>query len=43
MAMAKPFRRGFFSAVGLVAGPALAAGEVTPVVLRERVSALMTQ
>jgi 1-acyl-sn-glycerol-3-phosphate acyltransferase len=42
-AMSKPFRRGFFSPVGLVAGPALAAGEVSPVVLRERVSALLAQ
>ena len=41
MAMAKPFRRGFFSAVGLVAGPALAAADVTPALLRERVAGLL--
>ncbi len=40
-AMAKPFRRGFFSAVGLVAGPALAAADVTPALLRERVAGLL--
>jgi hypothetical protein len=40
-AMVKPFRRGLFSPVGLVAGPALAAAQVTPAVLRERVAALL--
>jgi 1-acyl-sn-glycerol-3-phosphate acyltransferase len=40
-AMVRPFRRGFFSAVGLVAGEAVAAGEVTPGLLRERVSGLL--
>ncbi len=40
-AMVKPFRRGFFSPVGLVAGPALPAAEVTPAVLRERVAGLL--
>jgi len=39
--MVKPFRRGLFSPVGLVAGPALAAAQVTPAVLRERVAALL--
>ncbi len=40
-AMARPFRRGLFSRVGLVAGPALPAAEVTPAVLRERVAGLL--
>ncbi len=40
-AMSKPFRRGLFSSVGLVAGPALAPAEVTPAVLRERVAGLL--
>ena len=40
-AMAKPFRRGIFSAVGLVAGPPLAAADVTPAVLHERVARLL--
>ena len=40
-AMVKPFRRGLFSAVGLVAGPAVAPVDVTPAVLRERVAALL--
>jgi 1-acyl-sn-glycerol-3-phosphate acyltransferase len=40
-AMTKPFRRGLFSRVGLVAGPPLAAGEVSPELLRERVAALL--
>ena len=41
-AMVKPFRRGLFSPVGLVAGPALPAAEVTPALLRERVAALLS-
>ncbi|CAD5371677.1 MFS transporter [Rubrivivax sp. A210] len=41
VAMARPFRRGLFNRVGLVAGPALAAAEVTPEKLRERVAALL--
>ena len=41
-AMAKPFRRGLLSEVGLVAGPAVQPGEVTPLLLRERVAALLT-
>jgi 1-acyl-sn-glycerol-3-phosphate acyltransferase len=40
-AMVRPFRRGLFSRVGLVAGPALAADSVTPAVLRERVASLL--
>ena len=40
-AMVKPFRRGLFSPVGLVAGPAVAAGEVSPQGLRERVLGLL--
>jgi 1-acyl-sn-glycerol-3-phosphate acyltransferase len=40
-AMVRPFRRGLFSRVALVAGPALAAAEVTPTVLRERVAGLL--
>jgi 1-acyl-sn-glycerol-3-phosphate acyltransferase len=40
-AMARPFRRGLFSPVGLVAGPALPASQVTPAVLRERVAGLL--
>jgi 1-acyl-sn-glycerol-3-phosphate acyltransferase len=40
-AMAKPFRRGFFSRVGLNAGPALAPQEVQPEVLQARVAELL--
>ncbi|MBL8308368.1 MAG: MFS transporter [Rubrivivax sp.] len=40
-AMVKPFRRGLFSPVTLVAGPALPAAEVSPGLLRERVAALL--
>jgi 1-acyl-sn-glycerol-3-phosphate acyltransferase len=40
-AMSRPFRRGLFSRVGLVAGPAIAASAVTPAALRERVAALL--
>jgi 1-acyl-sn-glycerol-3-phosphate acyltransferase len=40
-AMVRPFRRGLFSPVGLVAGPAVAAAEVSPQSLRQRVSALL--
>ena len=39
--MTRPFRRGLFSRVGLVAGPALPAAEVTPERLRESVGALL--
>jgi len=39
--MVKPFRRGLFNAVGLLAGPAVAPLDVTPAVLRERVAALL--
>ena len=41
VAMAKPFRRGVFSRVGLVAGAPVAAAEVTPTALRERVAVLL--
>ena len=40
-AMVKPFRRGLFSPVGLVAGSALPAPSVSPDVLRAQVSALL--
>jgi 1-acyl-sn-glycerol-3-phosphate acyltransferase len=40
-AMVKPFRRGLFSRIGLVAGAPLAAAEVSPERLRSEVSALL--
>ena len=40
-AMRKPFPRGLFSRVGLVAGAALPAVQVSPSVLRERVRHLL--
>ncbi len=40
-AMVRPFRRGLFSRVGLVAGPAVPPAQVTLDLLRERVQALM--
>jgi 1-acyl-sn-glycerol-3-phosphate acyltransferase len=40
-AMSKPFRRGWFSRVGLVAGNAITPMGVTPAGLRERVSSLL--
>jgi hypothetical protein len=40
-AMSKPFRRGLFSRVGVVAGAALRPDAVTPAVLRERVGQLL--
>jgi 1-acyl-sn-glycerol-3-phosphate acyltransferase len=40
-AMSKPFRRGLFSPVGLVAGDAVQAAAVTPQVLRARVEGLL--
>ena len=40
-AMRQPFRRGLFSRVGLVAGDAVPPADVTPLGLRERVSALL--
>ena len=40
VAMARPFRRGFFSHIGLQIGPALSGNEVTPENLHERVAAL---
>jgi 1-acyl-sn-glycerol-3-phosphate acyltransferase len=42
-AMVRPFRRGWFSRVGLVAGPAMPAAEVTPEGLRVRVQGLLAQ
>ncbi len=41
VAMARPFRRGVFSRVGLNVAPALASADVQPEVLRVRVAALM--
>jgi 1-acyl-sn-glycerol-3-phosphate acyltransferase len=40
-AMTRPFRRGFFTRVGLVAGEAVAPQDVTPGGLRERVGLLL--
>jgi 1-acyl-sn-glycerol-3-phosphate acyltransferase len=40
-AMTRPFRRGFFSRVGVVAGAAVAPANVTPAGLRERVGVLL--
>jgi 1-acyl-sn-glycerol-3-phosphate acyltransferase len=40
-AMTRPFRRGLFSRVGVVAGEAVAPAQVTPAALRERVGALL--
>ncbi|MBC7942429.1 MAG: MFS transporter [Chitinophagaceae bacterium] len=40
-AMVKPFRRGFFSRVGLVAGEPMPASSVSPQALRERVAGLL--
>jgi 1-acyl-sn-glycerol-3-phosphate acyltransferase len=40
-AMSKPFRRGWFSPVGLVAGDALPPAGVTPASLRDRVAGLL--
>ncbi|CAN5823217.1 MFS transporter [soil metagenome] len=40
-AMRRPFRRGLFSRVGLVAGRAVAASEVTPAGLRDEVERLL--
>ena len=42
-AMVRPFRRGLFSRVGLAAGPALAAAQVTPDGLRSRVAQLLVE
>ena len=39
--MSKPFRRGVFSRVGLVAGEPVPASAVTPAGLRERVGRLL--
>ena len=40
-AMSKPFRRGLFSSVGLVAGAPVGAASVTPAALREQVERLL--
>ena len=40
-AMSKPFRRGLFNRVGLIAGPAVAPADASPALLRERVQGLM--
>jgi len=40
-AMSRPFRRGWFSSVGLVAGDALPPAGITPASLRERVAGLL--
>ncbi|HEY2925708.1 MFS transporter [Piscinibacter sp.] len=40
-AMTRPFRRGLFSPVGVVAGDPLPAAAVTPALLRDRVGALL--
>jgi 1-acyl-sn-glycerol-3-phosphate acyltransferase len=40
-AMTRPFRRGLFSRVGLVAGTPVAPAAVTPAMLRDRVGALL--
>jgi hypothetical protein len=41
--MVRPFRRGFFSRVGLRVGPALAAADVSPQQLQLRVAELLAQ
>ena len=41
--MKRPLRRGLFSPVALVAGPALPAAAVTPAGLRDKVAALLAQ
>ncbi len=41
VAMVRPFRRGFWSRVGLTAGPPLAAKDVTPEALQVKVSNLL--
>ena len=40
-AMTRPFRRGFFTRVGLVGGPPEAASAVTPEKLQQRVAGLL--
>jgi hypothetical protein len=40
-AMVRPFRRGWFNRVGLNVGAPMAAGEVSPERLRERVAELL--
>jgi hypothetical protein len=41
--MVRPFRRGWFNRVGLNVGAPMAASEVQPEVLRERVKGLLAQ
>ena len=41
VAMVRPFRRGFFSRVGLNVGSAMARAEVQPEALQRRVSGLL--
>ena len=41
VAMAKPFRRGFFSRVGLNVGAPVAPAEVRPELLQQRVGGLL--
>ena len=41
-AMVRPFRRGLFSRVGLNVGSAVAAHDVEPALLRERVQTLLS-
>lgn len=41
VAMVKPFRRGFFSRVGLNVGAAVAPAEVRPELLQQRVGGLL--
>ncbi|MEO7057216.1 MAG: 1-acyl-sn-glycerol-3-phosphate acyltransferase, partial [Caldimonas sp.] len=40
-AMSRPFRRGVFNRVDLVAGPPLPADQTSPAALRDRVAALL--
>jgi hypothetical protein len=40
-AMTRPFRRGLYSPVGLVAGAPVPPASVTPAMLRDRVGALL--
>lgn len=42
-AMTQPFRRGFCSRVGLLAGPPVPAAEVSPALLKARVAALLAE
>ena len=42
-AMSRPFRRGVWSRVGIVAGPAVPPSQATPAVLRDHVAALLAR